>query len=159
MRQILPRLRAVLLHPAWVAFTWLGMTAGVSLLATPARFAAETITRPVALDVGRTVFAALNKAEFVALIVLLVIVRLRGDARRYLFNCLALALILVAQSLWLQPELAARTDMIIAGIEPGPSYAHAIYSVSELTKLLLLAVLGYRSLMQESANHTAARNR
>lgn len=146
--------KSVLLHPAWIAFTWLGMTAGVSMLATPARFAAETITRPIALDVGRTVFAVLNKAEFVALILLLVIVRLRGDARRYFFTCAMLALILIAQSMWLQPELAARTDLIIAGIEPGPSYAHAIYSISELAKLLLLALLGYRSLMKATSNTT-----
>ena len=56
---------AILRNPAWVCLIWFGMTAGVSLLATPVRFTATTLTRPVALDVGRVVFAALNKAEFV----------------------------------------------------------------------------------------------
>ena len=82
----------------------------------------------------------------VALIMLLIIVRTAGLAREYLAVCGALALILLAQAIWLQPELAARTDMIIAGIEPGPSIAHAAYSVMELTKLALLIYLGFRSL-------------
>ena len=76
------RLRAVFMNPAWVAFTWFGMTAGVSLLATPVRFTAATITRPVALDVGRVVFGALNKAELVALVIALVTIRMAGTARR-----------------------------------------------------------------------------
>ena len=134
------------MNPAWISFLWFGMTAGVSMLATPARFAATTITRPIALDVGRVVFAVLNKAEFVALIILLIIVRVSGLAREYIAVCGVLALILLAQALWLQPELAARTDLIIAGIEPPPSIAHAAYSVLELTKLALLIYLGFRSL-------------
>jgi hypothetical protein len=137
---------AVIRNPAWVSFTWLGMTAGVSLLATPFRFAAETITRPVALDVGRVVFAALNKAEFVALVIVLVILRMSAHARELWIPVFALALILILQAGWLLPELAARTDLIIAGIEPEPSIAHAAYSVLELLKLLLLAFVGFRSL-------------
>ena len=86
---------AIIRNPAWVAFTWLGMTAGVSLLATPVRFTADTITRPIALDVGRVVFAALNKAEFVALILVLIIVRVSGRTRELWIPVLLLALILI----------------------------------------------------------------
>lgn len=137
---------AILNNPAWISFTWFGMTAGVSMLATPVRFTAETITRPVALDVGRVVFAALNKAEFVALIIMLVIIRGSSQARQLWAFALVLALILIAQAQWLLPELAERTDMIIAGAEPPPSIAHAAYSVLELGKLLLLVFVGFRSL-------------
>jgi hypothetical protein len=140
------RVMAAMKNPAWISFIWFGMTAGISMLATPARFTASTITRPIALDVGRQVFGVLNKAEFVALIILLVITRISGKARSYLSLCGVLALILLAQAMWLLPELAARTDMIIAGIEPGPSIAHAAYSILELSKLLLLLYLGFYSL-------------
>jgi len=122
------------------------MTAGVSLLATPVRFTATTLTRPVALDVGRVVFAALNKAEFIALIILLIVVRMTGKARELWAFCGILTLILMAQSIWLLPELAARTDLIIAGIEPPPSIAHGAYSTLELSKLLLLIYMGFRSM-------------
>lgn len=150
------RLRAVFLNPAWVAFTWFGMTAGISLLATPVRFTAGTITRPVALDVGRVVFTALNRAELVALVIALVIVRVSGSARVYWMPLFALALILIAQGGWLIPELAARTDLVIAGIEPGPSIAHGAYSVLELVKLALLAFVGFRGLRQPGASQGVA---
>lgn len=139
-------LKKALGNPAWISFTWFGMTAGVSLLATPLRFGAETITRPVALDVGRVVFAGLNKAEFVALIILLIIVRTSPAAKKLWMFAFALALILLVQAAWLIPELSARTDMIIAGTEPPPSIAHGAYSTLELIKLGLLGWLGFRSL-------------
>ena len=135
-------------NPAWIAFTWFGMTAGISLLATPARFAAATASRPAVLDVSRTVFAALNKAEFVALIILLIVVRVGDRAKNLWVPCGLLALILIAQSAWLLPELSVRTDQVIAGIEPASSIAHGAYSVLELVKLLTLVFVGFQSLQR-----------
>jgi hypothetical protein len=136
----------ILRNPAWTSFTWLGMTAGVSLLATPLRFGAETITRAVALDVGRVVFNGLNKAEFVLLVIVLVQLRVSGHTRALWMPAFALALILIVQASWLLPELSARTDIVIAGGEPPPSIAHAAYSTLELGKLALLAFTGFRAL-------------
>jgi len=147
---VLGRIRNALLNPAWVCFTWVGMTIGVSLIATPARFSAGSITRPVAFDVGRVVFSALNKAEFLALVLLLVTVRVSGRSSSLWAWCSLLALIVLAQGAWLIPELAARTDIILAGNEPPPSYAHAIYSSLELAKIGLLFFLGFRSLAERS---------
>jgi hypothetical protein len=133
-----------LVNPSWLAFVWFGVTAGISLLETPVKFTAPTITRPVALDVGRTVFAALNKVELVFLVLVLVLVRVSGRSRELFAPCAGLALILIAQSVWLLPELSARAESIISGVEPGVSIAHAAYSVLELTKLLLLLYVGFR---------------
>ena len=148
------RILAVMQNPAWVCLIWFGMTAGVSLLATSARFSAPTITRPIALDVGQVVFAALNKAELVALILLLIVVRVSGKAKELWGWCGAIALILLAQSMWLVPALSARTQQIIAGIEPPPSYLHGAYSVLELSKLLLLLYLGFRSMQMLTTDKT-----
>ena len=156
------RIKAIIANPAWVCFIWFGMTAGISLLATPVRFTATTLARPVALDVGRVVFAALNKAEFVALITLLIVVRMTGKAKELWAFCGVLTLILMAQAIWLLPELSARTEQIIAGIEPGASIAHAAYSILELSKLLLLLYMGFRSLQllltEQGANSRQAMN-
>ena len=137
------------MNPAWVCFLWVGITVGVTMIATPVRFTAPSITRPIALDVGRVVFAALNKAELAALVVLLVVVRLAGLARKWWGICVFLALIVLAQGVWLIPELAARTDIILAGGEPPSSYAHAIYSTLELIKIALLLFFGFSALMEE----------
>jgi len=143
---VLTQIRNALINPAWICFVWVGITVGVSMIATPVRFTAATITRPVALDVGRVVFAALNKVELAALLMLLVVVRLAGLANRWWALCAGLALIVLAQGVWLIPELAARTDIIIAGGEPPASYAHAIYSSLELVKIGLLLFCGFSSL-------------
>lgn len=142
------RIRNALLNPAWVCFLWVGITAGISLIATPVRFSAASITRPVALDVGRVVFVALNKVELVALILLLLIVRIAGLSRRWWAVCALLALIVIAQGVWLIPELAARTDIIMSGGEPPPSYAHAVYSSLELVKIGLLLFFGFSALTE-----------
>ena len=139
------RIRNAVLNPAWVCFVWAGMTVGISMIATPVRFTAVSITRPVALDVGRVVFAALNKAELLALVLLLVIVRVSGRSRELWAWCAILILIVLAQGAWLIPELAARTDIIMAGGELPPSSAHAIYSSLELIKIGLLLFLGFSS--------------
>ena len=149
---VLDRFRNAVLNPAWICFLWVGMTVGVSMIATPVRFTAETITRPIALDVGRVVFAALNKAELAALIILLIIVRASGRAARYWGICGVLALIVIAQYAWLTPELAERTQMIISGVEPPKSYAHAIYSSLELLKIGLLLTLGFSSVSHSRAD-------
>ncbi len=122
------------------------MTVGVTLIATPVRFTAGSITRPVALDVGRVVFAALNKAELLALALLLIVVRASGRSASLWAPSGALVLIVLAQGAWLIPELAARADIILAGGEPPPSYAHALYSTLELAKIGLLLYVGARSL-------------
>ncbi len=135
-----------LANPAWVCFTWFGMTAGISLLATPLRFSTPSVTRSVALDLGRVVFSALNTVELVALIILLITVRVSHLARRRWWMVVLLAFVLVAQSAWLLPELAERAQQIAAGVEPPDSIAHAAYSTLELAKLSLLLALGFATL-------------
>jgi len=136
------RIRVALSNPGWVCLIWFGMTAGVSLLAVPAQFGASSATRAVSLDVARTIFTTLNKAELIALVVLLIVVRVSGNARRWWAAASVLAFIVLMQTVWLLPELAERSRMILAGTEPPPSIAHAAYSTLELVKLGLLLVLG-----------------
>lgn len=144
-QQVLKPYLRLLRNPGWLCFAWFGMTAGISLLEAPVKFTAPLITRVVALDVGRVVFAALNKAELAALVLTLVLVRASGLSRQLWAPTLALALILIVQSVWLLPELSQRSLAIAQGIQPGESPAHLIYGLLEITKLLLLLVLGFRA--------------
>ena len=145
--KLLPKgLTRALASPAWVSFVWFGMTAGISLLEAPARFSTDSLSRAAALDLGRVVFTALNKTELVLLIVLLIVVRLSGNARRYWIECGALVVILIAQSVWLLPVLSARSLLIVSGGEPEPSIAHGAYAMLEVLKLILLLLVGFRSL-------------
>lgn len=134
-----------LLNPAWLAFTWFGLTAGISLLEAPVKFTAPMLTRPVALDVGRVVFQALNRVELVLLILLLVLVRVSRRSRELFAAGAGLALILIAQTVWLLPQLAQRAQAIANGFEPEPSIVHGAYATLELAKLLLLLYVGFRA--------------
>ncbi|MEL7186270.1 MAG: hypothetical protein AAFN50_07525 [Pseudomonadota bacterium] len=140
------QIRNAISNPAWVCFLWAGMTVAITMVATPARFTAITATREIALDVGRVVFAAHNKAELAALVLLLVVVRVSGRAATFWPYCAALALIVLAQAVWLMPELSARTDIVVAGGTPPPSYVHGVYSSLELVKLALLFWVGFSCL-------------
>lgn len=143
-------LKHKLLNPSWLAFVWFGVTAAISLLETPVKFTAPTLTRPVALDVGRVVFEALNRVELVLLILLLVLVRVSGRSRQLIIACAGLAVILIAQTLWLLPELSRRAQSITNGIEPETSIVHGVYAGVELAKLLLLLYVGFRAMTPEA---------
>ena len=136
------RLRRAFSNPAWICFLWFGLTAGISLLATPVRFASQELARDVKFEVASIVFTALNKAELMALVVFLIVIRVSGAAARWWAVAGLLVLIVMAQSVFLLPELVERADMVVRGIEPPPSYVHMAYSTLELTKLAILFVTG-----------------
>ena len=105
----------------------------------------------MAADLGQAVFLALNKVELGLLVGLLVLVRVCGRSRDYLLPGAALALIVIIQSAWLLPELAARAGMIAAGDTPPESMAHSLYSVLEIGKYAMLFWIGFAALGPASA--------
>ncbi len=121
------------------ALIWAGMVLGVSFLATPAKFLAPSLPRPVALDVGRHTFRMFGRVE--AALAALLGLRAAGSKRRRLF-ALAPGLVVLAQTLWLRPLLDARTQQVIAGRELPPSDLHLGYVAGESAKLAALLALG-----------------
>ena len=108
-----------------LALVWMGIVIGVSFLATPVKFTADSLTRPVALDVGRATFHALAYLEWVLAALLAVLIWRTATH----------------QSAWLQPELDERVASIIAGIEPPPSHLHTVYGIVEVAKVAALGLL------------------
>ncbi len=126
------------------AYVWLGMVLGVSFLATPIKFRAESLTMPVALDVGRTTFHAFGKVEWVLTAVLVVIsFRVRSGLEPVDWLLIGLmVVIVVAQAGWLIPRLDLRVEAIIADNPLPPSHLHMVYAGTEGTKALTLLFLG-----------------
>lgn len=121
----------------WAAL-WAGFLMGVSGLATLAKFHAGSITLPVALDVGRVTFAALEKAEFVFLGVLVLLVIAAGLTLPRLGLIIVLALGRLAQSIWLLPVLSGRVEAILKGLPWMPGVEHRWYVAIEGGKILVL---------------------
>ncbi|MEM9131658.1 MAG: DUF4149 domain-containing protein [Actinomycetota bacterium] len=125
-------------------YTWFGLVLGVSFLATPVKFRAPSLTRPVALDVGRTTFHAFGKVEWVLSVAVLVAAALddRGLPALVGVGIGAVVVIVVLQAAWLIPRLDVRVAAVIEGQDPPPSHLHSIYAGAEAGKALILLAVG-----------------
>ena len=126
---------------------WAGIIIGVSLIATPVKFQAPSLTMPVGLEVGRYTFRLLARIELCFLIAVLIAA---GVARPRPITLLVLGLIaiqMLLQRYWLLPVLDNRVSQILAGNPVSVSIHHRVYAVMEIAKSALLitaAVLEFR---------------
>lgn len=128
----------------FVAWTWAGLVIGVSFLATPVKFRAESLTLPVALDVGRATFHALGRVEWALSAVLVVALIVARDDLRTADLVLAavVAAIVAFQGGYLIPQLDERVAAVIAGSPLPPSHLHTVFGVVETCKVGLLIAIG-----------------
>lgn len=129
-----------------LALLWAGMIVGVSGIATPVKFSAPMLTRPVALDVGRTTFNLFGKIEFTLCVLLLLTAIV---AARHPINLVAVAFVgaIVAWQAWsLIPALDAQVSRIIDGSSSPPSWQHSAYIGAEAFKIILLVFTALRAL-------------
>lgn len=124
-----------------VALLWCGMILGISFLESWVKFKTPTLTKSVALDVGRTVFSAFNKAQFLILAILIILSFLDHLLLINWLIIIAISITLLLQVVWLFPHLCHRVDQIIAGNVVSKSPIHSFYGVLEILKLGLLLTL------------------
>jgi hypothetical protein len=120
-----------------ISALYAGMLGGVSFLATPVKFLAPSLQLPVALEVGRYTFAALNKAEWVAALALFAC-SILAHSKWSVLAAAGIIAVLVADTFWLLPALDARVDLIMRGQWPEPSVLHYLYIGLDAVKFALL---------------------
>ncbi len=124
-------------------FIWLGMVLAISFLEAPVKFTTPSLTRPVALDVGRVVFTAFHWVQgglFVISLALLVILKISSS--KMILPYIALTGVLFLQSFWLLPALSTRATAVLQNLELAPSPIHLVYVLLELSKIIILLWLG-----------------
>ncbi|GAA1317851.1 hypothetical protein ACFSWE_14560 [Leucobacter albus] len=136
--------------PVWrlaLPILWFGMIAAISFIEAPLKFQAPGITIPLGLGIGRLVFFALNIAEGLILAALIAVTlwprvapALRAT-RGQLTVLAAVTVVYLAKVLLIRPPLNARTDLVLAGADPGQSPWHYIYIAADVTTMVLLVVL------------------
>ena len=130
-----------------IAWVWLGMILGVSFLAAPAKFMAESLTLPVALEVGKVTFRLFDRLEWLWTAALLAVAwrrhRLRTLDRRTLGTVVLVLSIVLVQSAYFLPRLDERVSLVMAGQELEPSPLHTLSGVLEVIQALALLVLGF----------------
>ena len=136
MKRLLP------LFAISLPFLWAGLVLGLSFIETPLKFTAPGITLELGLGIGRQVFKVLNWIEIgLAAVTLAVHAPIRMSAIKRTPLLLVIAIV-AAQTIWLLPALNERTNIVIAGGDPGESYHHILYIIMEATKLLMLFAAG-----------------
>jgi hypothetical protein len=131
---------------------WAGVLIGVSFLAAPAKFAAPSLSLPVAMDVGRQEFGTLDLVEIAFAVLTVALAALARPGRTIWLGIAAAALIVAAQALWLLPVLDARAALIIQGGTPPAAPWHSLYVGAEVLKLLALLVTGWLALRTPAAS-------
>lgn len=127
-----------------LCFIWLGLVAGISFLEAPVKFTAPSVTRSIGLDVGRHVFAALNKVELLLGAVALGAFLLADltAATRWIMG--GVFVILGVQTLGLLPALRAQATAIIEGdLKRASSSLHVGYIALEVAKVVGLGFVGW----------------
>jgi hypothetical protein len=123
-------------------FVWLGMVLAISFLEAPLKFRAPGVTIVIGLGVGRLVFRALNLAEVVLALVVVVALLLAGVTVGPGVVVGVLVVVLLAQLVLVRPRLNRRSDRLLAGETLPRSCLHLAYIGLEVVKVAALVVLG-----------------
>lgn len=126
------------------SFLWIGFVCAISFMEAWLKFKAPGITIPLGLGIGRLVFGALNKIEWVlAIIVAANLVLGKGTILKWEFVLYLVPLLLVLlQTVWLLPALDARAELHIQHLEVPPSNLHFVYVGMEIIKVICLTSFG-----------------
>jgi hypothetical protein len=125
-----------------VTFVWLGMVLAISFLETPLKFRAPEVTVQIGLGIGRLVFRALNVAELVFAMLLLIAVAIGNPPGRVVLSEMAAIVVLMVQVAVIRPLLTRRSDRVLAGEDVPRSAGHYWYVALEVTKVVSLLTSG-----------------
>lgn len=133
-----------------VTFIWIGFVGAISFMEAWLKFRAEGVTLSIGLNIGKIIFQALNKMEWLFFIIILseLIIRKVQLLNKRTLLLFIPAIILLLQSFWLLPILNERADMLIQGQTPVSSSIHFIYVGIETVKIVCLFIFG-ASLLKE----------
>ncbi|MFZ0834398.1 MAG: hypothetical protein WAM92_15220 [Mycobacterium sp.] len=126
-----------------LTFVWLDMVLAISFLEAPLKFRAPGVTLQIGLSIGRLVFRALNTAEVILAVGILIAVTSSASPVRVVVP-LAVALVaLTVQLLAVRPRLTRRSDAVLRGDDTARrSRGHYVYVALEVIKVIALAAGG-----------------
>lgn len=130
---------------------WLGFVGAISFMEAWLKFKAPGIDIPLGLGIGRLVFNALNKVEWVCFLLILVqfAVQHKFVIRPQWIGIGILFIILIIQTFWLLPILDARAELIINNQPLPTSHFHFSYVFAELVKVVVLLFLLYQMMLKK----------
>jgi len=131
-----------------VIYLWIGFVCAISFMEAWLKFRAPGVNLQIGLGIGRLIFNALNKVEWVFAIALMISLFNSKDsinAPSNLFFYLPLVLLII-QTTWLLPALDTRAQMHIDGKVVPASNLHLYYVGIEITKTISLFIYSIKFL-------------
>lgn len=125
---------------------WAGFVSSISFMEAWLKFRAEGVTLNIGLSIGKKIFTALNRTEwvFLSLYSLLGFYQTKIRLETRTLASLLLILILFAQTFFVLPPLNNRVDILLAGETPGKSLLHVYFGSLEILKVGILILLGFQ---------------
>lgn len=130
--------------PAFLLVFWVGFVCAISFMEAWLKFRAPGVTLTIGLSIGMKVFTALNRVEWVLMIITFGwILRQYSSLNFWLkFGMTTCALIIFLQSFFLLPDLTARAISLIENNPlPANPATHITYVVAETIKVTLLITM------------------
>jgi len=129
-----------------IVLFWAGFVSSISFMEAWLKFQAPGVTLPIGLSIGKKVFTALNRMEWLFLLAYLTLFFLKIKSKKtdILIISGTIAVILAIQSFFLLPVLMERANQIINGHTVGKSPIHLLFGILEVMKVASLIFLGFR---------------
>ncbi len=131
-----------------VIYLWIGFVCAISFMEAWLKFRAPGVNLQIGLGIGRLIFNALNKVEWVFAIALMISLFNSKDtiyAPSNLFFYLPLVLLII-QTTWLLPALDTRAQMHIDNKVVPASNLHLYYVGIEIIKTIFLFIYSIKFL-------------
>lgn len=127
-----------------VTFLWIGFVCAISFMEAWLKFRAPGVSLPIGLGIGRLVFNALNKVEWVFAVTILAhifLIKSPVITTASLMYYIPLMLLII-QTFWVLPALDARAELYIQGKPVPPSNLHFYFVGMETVKVVSLGIFG-----------------
>jgi hypothetical protein len=127
-----------------LTFVWIGFVCAISFMEAWLKFRPPGITVALGLGIGKIVFQALNRMEWIfSVLILIDFLRFRKWTQfRQIWPLVFPVFLLIIQTFWLLPVLDERADMHIQNLTVPPSNHHYYFIVIEIIKVVSLIVFG-----------------
>lgn len=127
-------------------YLWIGFVCSISFMEAWLKFKAPGVNLLIGLGIGRLVFNALNKVEWVFAIAIIVSFYLSGKSFFTFHNLLFFVplIFLMLQTIWLLPVLDARAQMHIDGLKIPSSNLHFYFVGMEIVKVMSLFIFSVK---------------
>lgn len=126
-------------------FIWIGFVSAISFVEAWLKFRAPGMTLSLGLGIGRIVFNALNKIEWVLALIIFLNLFFRSNDVFTTVNLIfsLIVVILLLQTFWLLPMLDNRAELYIQGKDVPASNIHFYYIGMEAIKVIALCIIGF----------------